>query len=450
MSKLLDVFVLFSLYLAFFIFMVRYIINSVKDGWNMVAVFLLFWTVQYLLIPLSLILNDTVLFLDYTMLDLAVINHGLDRFYSYSSFAVIFVFMSCFFFGVLSVKRVEVQRYLLKERVVTIFSREFNLLFVIGMSLALLSFVSLFVYASQFGGMARAIEAADAVRSGHGDEFWISKRFIFVYRFIPFSILAIIVFFLLEKHEGLVVWMILLMGVGVALFSRAFLFQGKQSIIELLLLYLFYLSLKNKKSYLLHFGVFFLIGVLVIPGLESYKVSGKFSLADSMNFAQAILNMLVFFNFDQTALEFSVHQNYDYVYFEGLVSGLRGKLIPISWLTNMDSNTIYTNTYFFYNKEAAVVPPGVVAFGMYNLDIFGVMIVGFFSGFLVRKIEYYFTGVIIYAPKFIIVYAFILTKVFTWVRTGIPKFTFYDTILIVLFLIITFGYSREKVEANDE
>ncbi len=41
-----------------------------------------------------------------------------------------------------------------------------------------------------------------------------------------------------------------------------------------------------------------------------------------------------------------------------------------------------------------------------------------------------------------------MTKVFTWVRTGIPKFTFYDTILIVLSLIIVIGYKREKLDVT--
>lgn len=445
MLEQVNIVALFILYFSFFIYIVRYIVTNVKDGWSMVTVFLLFWAIQYLLIPLSLILNDTVLFLDYKMLDLGVADHGLDRFYSYSSFAVIFIFMSFFFLGVFSVKKVEVQKYLLTERVVSIFSKEIKLIFVIGLFLAFLAFGSLFLYASQFGGMERAIEASEAVRSGHGAEYWISKTYIFVYRFIPFSLLAIIIFFMLENRQGFWVWMMLWMGLGVALFSRLVLFKGKQAVISLFLLYLFYLSIKNRKSYLLHFGLFFLLAVFAIPALESYMGSGKFVLADPMNIMQSVLDMLVFFNFDQTSLEFSVHQNYDFVYFEDFLSGLRGKLVPYSWFSSMDKNTIYTNTYFFYGRREGIVPPGIVAFGMYNLGIFGVMIVAFFSGFLVKKIEYFFEGVILSAPKLIIIYAFVMTKVFTLVRTGIPKFTFYDTIMITLFLIIAFGYEKKRI-----
>ena len=447
MFEQIDTLILFILYLSLFIYISRYIVFIVKDGWSMVAVFLLFWTIEYLVIPLSMILNDTIFFLPYKLLDLYVTNHGIDRFYSYKSFATIFIFISIFFLGVKSVKIPKLSHYILKERSIKILSKEYNLLVAIGLFLALLSLASVFIYASQFGGMQRAIDAADAVRSGHGDEFWISKQYIFVYRFIPFSILAIIIFFLLKDNRGFWRWSILWLGLGVALFSRFSLFKSKQAIIEFLLLYLFYLSLKNKKSYLFHFGILFIIAIFFIPALESYLDTGKFVISDASNIFQSVLNMLTFFNFDQTSLEFSLNKNYDFVYFEGVISGLRGKLIPISWLTNMNGNTIFSNTYYFYNLKEAIVPPGVVAFGFYNLGIVGVILVAFISGLLVKKIDYFFLNVISYAPKFIILYAFVMTKVFTWVRTGIPKFTFYDTILIVLSLILLIGYKREKLSS---
>ncbi len=443
MREQIDTLILFILYLSLFIYIARYILFIVKYGWSMVAVFLLFWTIEYLVIPLSMILNDTIFFLHYKLLDLYVTNHGIDRFYSYKSFATIFIFITIFFLGVKSVRVVQFSQYILKERTIKILSKEYNLLVIIGLFLALLSLASVFIYASQFGGMNRAIEAADAVRSGHGDEYWISKQYIFVYRFIPFSILAIIIYFILENNRGFWRLSILWIGLGVALFSRFSLFKSKQAIIEFLLLYLFYLSLKNTKSYLFHFGILFIVAIFFIPALETYLDTGKFVISDASNIFQSILNMLTFFNFDQTSLEFALHKNYDFVYFEGIISGLRGKLIPISWLSNINGNTIFTNTYYFYNLKEAIVPPGVVAFGFYNLGIFGVVIVAFISGFLVKKIDYFFINIVSYAPKFIILYAFAMTKVFTWVRTGIPKFTFYDTLLIVLGLILLIGYKRE-------
>jgi len=443
MTEQIDIFVLFILYLALFIYMARTIFYSIQDGWNMVAVFLLFWTIQYVVVPLSMILNDTIFFLDYKVLDLRV-DSGLDRFYSYKSFAVSSIFLAFFYVGVYSVKQKEASKYILQERTISIFSREINLLTLIGIFLAFLSLASLFIYASQFGGMKVAIMAADAVRSGHGDEYWISKTYIFVYRFIPFSILAIIIFFLLENQKGLWVKLMFVVALGVVLFSRFALFKSKQAIIELLLLYLFYLSFKNRKSYLFHFTILFLFAIFFIPALESYLDTGKFVISNPMNIIQSILNMLSFFNFDQTSLEFVFHKNYDFVYFEGVISGLRGKFIPISWLSNITGNSMVTNTYFFYHFKEAIVPPGIIAFGYYNLGILGVIITAIFSGLLVKKIEYFFINITSNNPKFIILYAFVMTKVFTWVRTGIPRFTFYDTVMVVLFLVILFGYKKKQ------
>jgi len=439
-----DIFILFLLYLSLLIYILYYIYDSVLYGWNMVAVFLAFWAVEYLVVPISMMLNDFVFFLEYKLLDLYVPHFDIDRYYNLYTFFVVFIFITIFFLGVNFAKKGDETQYILKERTITLLSQEINLLFIIGLFLSLLSFASVFIYGSQFGGLDIAIKAADAVRSGHGDEYWISKRFIFVYRFIPFSILSIIIFFLLKEKKSLWVWIMFLLALWTALFSRFFLFKSKQAIIELLLLYMFYLSLKNKKSYLFHFGIFFLIAIFLIPGLESYLDTGKFEVPEASNIVQAIFNMLTFFNFDQTSLVFSLHENYDFVYFEGIISGLRGKLIPMSWLTSMDNNTIFTNTYYFYNLREAIVPPGIVAFGYYNLGVIGVIIVAFFSGYLIKKLDYFFINATKYEPQFIILYAFAMTKVFTWVRTGIPKFTFYDTILIVLFLIVLIGYKREK------
>jgi len=72
MTEQIDTFILFISYLALFIYLVRTIFYSIQDGWNMVAVFLLFWTIQYVVVPLSMILNDTIFFLDYKVLDLRV------------------------------------------------------------------------------------------------------------------------------------------------------------------------------------------------------------------------------------------------------------------------------------------------------------------------------------------------------------------------------------------
>ncbi len=438
---------LFVLYFLSLIFLFRYIVMDVSFGWNIRSVFLIFFLIQYLLVPLLFILNENILFLSFSPPDLKVTSHGLEHFYSFESFALVAIFISFFFVGTWSVNEHVAHSYQLKERSIRLFSREVNLLFLMGLFLALLSLVSLFLYASSFGGIERAVEVAARVRSGYGSEVWLNSRFIFMKRLIPFSMLGIVIFFLLERREGFWVWVLFYLSLGVTLFSKFVLFKGKQGILALILLYLFYLSLKNKKSYFLHFGIFFVAAIFLLPALDIYLDTKKFELPEVSNLLQQLLSMFTFLNFDQVSLEFALRKSYDFAYFQDFIWGLGGSYLPQSWLSSF-SSVIYQNTYFFYGYEHLTVPPGVVGFGYYNLGVFGVVLMGFFSGFLVKKIDLFFVNLLHYNPRLIMAYAFVMTQTFTWVRTGIPKYAFYNTSMTVLFLVILWGYSRESVEVD--
>jgi len=440
---------LFSLYFVLFVGLFKYVVISVREGWHIRAVFLIFFLIQYLLVPLLFILNRTLFFLDFYPPDLMISYHGLETFYSFESFALVAIFLFAFFLGTWSVNEHITHSFRLKERTIRIFSREVNFLFLMGLFLALLSLASLFLYASSFGGIARAVEVAARVRSGYGEEVWLNSRFIFMKRLIPFSMLGIVIFFLLQKREGLGIWLLFAVSLGVTLFSKFVLFKGKQGILALILLYLFYLSLKNKKSYFMHFGLFFVAMIFLLPALDIYLDTQKFQLPEMSNLLQQFLSMFTFLNFDQVSLEFALRKSYDYYYFQDFIWGLGGSYLPQSWLSHF-SSVIYLNTYFFYGYEHLTVPPGVVAFGYYNLGVWGVVLMGFFSGFLLKNIDLFFTRLIHYNPRMIIAYAFVMTQAFTWVRTGIPKYAFYSTSMTVLFLVILWGYDRESVDLDEE
>jgi len=438
---------LFVLYFGSMLFLFRYIVMDVKSGWNIRSVFLIFFLIQYLFVPLLFILNQNVFFLDFYPPDLMIGSHGLEKFYSFESFALVVIFIAFFFVGTWSVNEHVSSSFRLQEQTIRLFSREVNLLFLMGLFLALLSLASLFLYASSFGGIERAVEVASRVRSGYGDEVWLNSRFIFMKRLIPFSMLGIVIFFLLKHREGFWVWVLFGVSLGVTLFSKFVLFKGKQGILSLILLYLFYLSLKNKKSYFLHFGLFFVAAIFLLPALDIYLDTKKFQLPEVDNLLQQLLSMFTFLNFDQVSLEFSLRKSYDFAYFQDFIWGLGGSYLPQSWLSAF-SSVIYKNTYFFYGYEHLTVPPGVVAFGYYNLGVLGVILMGFFSGFLLKHIDLFFINLLHYNPQLIIAYAFVMTQAFTWVRTGIPKYAFYSTSMTVLFLVLLLGYKRQKVEVD--
>lgn len=441
--------VLFLLYFIALILMSSYIIKNVESGWDILSVFFLFFVIQYLLIPLLFILNKMVFFLHFPIGDLIVKYYGLDNFYSFSSFMVTMVFLFFTFLGMWSIREIKSTTYVLEDRLIYLFGKERSMLYLIAIFLTLLSFLSLFLYSNSFGGIVRAIEVADNIRSGYGDEFWISKTWVFTKRFIPFSLVAIILFFTLEKRDDFFVWFLMFIGLVVTLITIFGLFRSKQAILSLILLYIFYLSLKNKENYLFHLMIFFLMAVFLIPLLESMYGTGEFKFPDISSFAQQLLEMLSFFNFTAVSLEFALEKNYDLRYFMDFFLGLSGTYLPASWLEGFGINgeTVTINTFYFYGTMTRTVPPGVVAGGFYNLGIFGVAIVAFGTGALFKKLDIYFKNIIATNPRFMLLYAFVIVKAFTWTRTGLPKYAFYSTTMTVVLIVMILGLiKKEKKE----
>jgi len=435
---------LFILYFITLILMGSYIIKRVENGWDILSVFFIFFAVQYLLIPLLFILNKTVFFLDFPIGDLIVKYHGLENFYSFNAFMVTIIFIAFLFAGMWSINDTKSKSYVVKDKTLYLFRRDISLVFLIGLFLTFLSLLSVFLYSNSFGGVARAIEVADNIRSGYGDEFWVSKTWVFTKRFIPFSLLGIIIFFTLESRKGIVVWLMLFIGIGVTLLATFALFRSKQGILSLMLIYIFYLSLKNRKNYLFHLMIFFLVAVILIPLIESYFSTGVLKMVEMSSFTQQILEMLSFFNFDAVSLEFALEKQYDFRYFMDLILGLSGKYIPASWLASwgIDAETVTINTFYFYGTMTQTVPPGVIGFGYYNLGVLGVIITAFGTGALFKKLDIYFKNLIVLNPRFMVLYAFIMTKAFTWTRTGLPKYAFYSTTMTVVLIIMIIGITK--------
>ncbi len=439
--------VLFILYFIVLILMSSYIINSVNKGWDILSVFFMFFTIQYLLIPLLFILNKTVFFLHFPIGDLVVHYHGLEKFYSFSAFILTLIFIFFIFLGMWMIPEPQVKSklYYLEDKPVYLFGRERSFLYLIAVFLTLLSVASIYLYSNSFGGIVRAIEVADNIRSGYGDEFWISKTWVFTKRFIPFALLGVILFLTLEKRDYMA-WFMIFLGVMVTLLTVFGLFRSKQAILSLILVYIFYLSLKNQKNYLFHLMVFFVMAVFLIPLLESFYASGEFKLPDISSFAQQLLDMLSFFNFTAVSLEFALEKQYDFRYFMDFFLGLSGKYLPASWLEGfgIDAETVTINTFYFYGTMTRTVPPGVIAGGFYNFGVLGVAMMAFGTGALFKKLDIYFKDIIAYNPRFMLLYSFVIVKAFTWTRTGLPKYAFYSTTMTVILIVMIIGLIKKE------
>jgi oligosaccharide repeat unit polymerase len=419
----------------------------VEKGWDILSVFFMFFTIQYLLIPLLFILNKTVFFLHFPIGDLVVHYHGLEKFYSFSAFMLTLIFIFFMFLGMWFIPEPTVKEkvYHLEDKQIYLFGKERSFLYLIAVFLTLLSVASIYLYSNSFGGIVRAIEVADNIRSGYGDEFWISKTWVFTKRFIPFALLGVILFLTLEKRDYMA-WFLIFLGVMVTLLTVFGLFRSKQAILSLILVYIFYLSLKNQKNYLFHLMIFFVMAVFLIPLLESFYASGEFKLPDISSFAQQLLDMLSFFNFTAVSLEFALEKQYDFRYFMDFFLGLSGKYLPASWLEGfgIDAETVTINTFYFYGTMTRTVPPGVIAGGFYNFGVLGVAMVAFGTGALFKKLDIYFKDIIASNPRFMLLYAFVIVKAFTWTRTGLPKYAFYSTTMTVILIVMIIGLIKKE------
>ena len=443
--------VLFILYFIVLLLMSSYIIKSVKNGWDILSVFFMFFTIQYLLVPMLFILNEMVFFLHFPISDLIVHYHGLEKFYSFSAFMLTLIFIFSMFLGIWSINETKSTHFILEDKMIYLFGKERSLLYMIALFLTLLSVVSIYLYSSSFGGIAKAIEVADNIRSNYGDEFWVSKTWVFTVRFIPFALLGVILFFTLNKRDDFMTWLMIFLGTMVTLLAVFGLFRSKQAILSLVLLYIFYLSLKKRKNYLFHLMIFFLMAVFLIPFIESLYMSGGFKLPEISSFAQQVLEMLSFFNFTAVSLEFALEKQYEFRYFMDFFLGLSGKYLPASWLEGfgIDAETVTINTFYFYGTMSRTVPPGVIAGGFYNLGVLGVILVAFGTGALFKKLDIYFQNLIVLNPRFMVLYAFVIVKAFTWVRTGLPKYAFYSTTMTVVLIVMIIGLTKKK-ERNNE
>ena len=125
--------VLFILYFIVLLLMSSYIIKSVKNGWDILSVFFMFFTIQYLLVPMLFILNEMVFFLHFPIGDLIVHYHGLEKFYSFSAFMLTLIFIFFMFLGIWSISETKSTPYILEDKMIYLFGKERSLLYVIAL-----------------------------------------------------------------------------------------------------------------------------------------------------------------------------------------------------------------------------------------------------------------------------------------------------------------------------
>ncbi len=431
--------VLFSLYCIILFSISIYIHNKTKKGWGLETFFLGIFLLFYIIIPISFIINGNFIFEAYSSPDLEVYSTRFTA-YSFTSLSIILIFLFFFFVGINMAENKQYKLTDIQERYIDFSIFKISILKTIGIFLSLLSFISMFIYTSQFGGFEQAVYYANWVNAGYVEEAVLSSKYIFVHRFIYLSLISFVIFFFIqEKKNPFYIIFLFLLPLATTLISRIFLFSGKESIIDIVLLVLFYLSIRAKSSYILPFLLFSIILYFALPVMDTLIDSRQDLSFENIQFF-SILQFLEYFTFPQISLEFALNKRDAFLFFDDFIYGLRGNLIPFSWLQNYGISTMELNTYYFTGEYKSIVPPGLLAFSYYSFGLFGIVVIGFITGFLIKKLDILFIAMRNINITFSIFYALMLIDIFSVVRSGVPKLTFYDTSFIVFVLLMLLGF----------
>ena len=115
------------------------------------------------------------------------------------------------------------------------------------------------------------------------------------------------------------------------------------------------------------------------------------------------------------------------------------------WVTR---ETNYINSRNFGSLDSSY-PPGLFAFGFYNLSVFGIFIYSLFIGLFLNFLDKIGQSLVNLTPKASLLYAYLIVNSAVILRTGSPRFYFYDPVnlSLIIFLVIAFTfhiYSKQK------
>ena len=261
-----------------------------------------------------------------------------------------------------------------------------------------LSFVSMVIYALQYGGLERAIRFATLIRSGAWTE---SGPYVFMKHFMGFSCVSLFLVFTTTLKEGwrhrsaLKAALGLFSCLGVILTNL--LIAGRGFIIELFLVLYLTLVLYKRRLYipfLLLIGAFAFIFILVGEPFFHSLYRGELlepiiSLFHNFDFAAAYQRLWQEFMHPYisleaaiaTAGEFTPRFFLDWIY--ALLCLVPERLIPFQ----PPETIAYLNTELVIGVRESVVPPGLLAFLWYSALLPGVIFGGVVFGAIGRWLD---------------------------------------------------------------
>lgn len=442
--------ILFIMYVLLLLTMIYHIFKITKNGWNIEAYFFSWFALLYIFIPILFILDKYIFFQAFSNSDFRI--DSIKIFYSWMSYFIVIIFLSTYFFTKLLISKKEYIITFIKRRKLIFLNYEFTVIKLIGLFLSIISFSSLFVYAAQYGGFDKAIMYASLIRSGYGEEVQIGN-YVFVKRFIGFSLLSFLIFIYLHvnKYKNNTI-LLCCIPLATLLFSKIFLFSNKEEILSLGLLIFLFASLKNKRSYFLQMFIFALLVITSLSSLDEFLTPVQSDSSSLNNSYSSLLKTMEYFTPQQISLEVAIQRSdYSFSFFYDLISNFKGTLLPTSWFSVDSYDTMKQNTTYFWGEYKSIALPGLLAFGYYSAGPIGIIIVGIISSILITKVDILFKSILNKDISFSIFYAYLIIMSGRAITTGMPRLFFYDHVVIVMLLtyIMSFTYEIKRRDINE-
>ncbi|HHF2884601.1 TPA: O-antigen polymerase [Vibrio diabolicus] len=415
------------------------------------VLFLRFDGLSVINISFSIIYGLTSFLITIDVLGVNTNNNQLDHFNFpsiYSLSLILISYVSCVVsYNYISFNNIKIPSHLTNERIDSIiFKSSFISL--------ILSFICVFAYSSQYGGITNAIKMAGIIRSGYGDDHLVgSGNTLFLKYLLPLCIyfgLSSFYFILKSKSRSYLKWVIFILITLYCAFCFL-LMSGRGRIVlylcQLIILY-FYLKSDGKKLSIK------LIFILIIGlSLSLFVVNYGKSFFNQLSNDSGISVSNVKNENDSNLLSFSeyyVHRvasidvsiftpNQKYTYFYDLIYSPM-YFIPerITGIKKPESIS-FVNTLNYIGIKDSIVPPGIVAYGYLSLGVLGVVLISIFVAGFLKLITVLFYNK---ENALIVVYVPAISYLGNYLFASDPRVTINATVHLVIFLLISFVVSK--------
>ncbi|KXX68574.1 O-antigen polymerase [Flammeovirga sp. SJP92] len=416
--------ILLILYIIIALVLVNFVYKKIKlTNWSIGTYLILWIIVFYYIMPIIMLLSN-------------IINGrtlGVEPYYglknineeTYVDFLTLFI--SSFFTLVfivsynLKIKQKKVNEIIYRK--IKIFRYKFDIQHILSFCLVLLSLFSMFFYVYGFGGVGKTLSYAKAVRAGI---LSIDHNYLFLKRFLKFSILPILLFpILYKRNKSKYIFLFFI----VSLFTYGLtlkIYESRQNYIDFMLILFLSYYLKNNKA--LTNGIKLLIFFIII--------SAPFLIYLVLDGDSKFDNLIADFSFPQLSLFVGLDNSYNYFLFQDILSSPFGNVLPSSLSPfSPTGEIVFLNTYYILGTKESIVPAGIVGWSYYNLSIFGVGIVAFTLGIIFKKIDSFFQELLQSDMNYAYIYSYIILSSVVIIRTGSPRLYLFYPLFITIFLV---------------